>query len=122
MIVLVGIGIFAQLRIRDGVDFFLGGRRLGSLVAALSASASSSSAWTLLSVSGSAYAWGLSAVWLFPACVGGFLLNWALLAPALRRYSHRTGAVTVTEVVAGPPGRPLRGAIVGLASFILLGG
>ncbi len=106
-LILVGLGVLSQRRVRDGVDFFLGGRQLGPTVAAISASASSSSAWTLLGVSGAAYAWGLSALWLFPACVGGFALNWYLLARGLRASSRRSGAVTVTEVLAGPPGRPV---------------
>ncbi len=53
-VVLVIIGLWASRRTRDDDDFFLGGRRLGPTVAAISASASSSSAWTLLSVSGMA--------------------------------------------------------------------
>ena len=73
---------------------------LGSISKGI-ASASSSSAWTLLGVSGAAYAWGLSAIWLFPACVGGFILNWYVLARRLRDDSHERGTVTVTEVVAG---------------------
>ena len=89
-------------------------------MAAISASASSSSAWTLLGVSGAAYAWGLAAVWLFPSCVGGFLLNWFLLAPALRRLSRRDNSVTVTEVLAGRPGAPLRSAITLACSLIIL--
>jgi sodium/proline symporter len=116
----VGIGLICRKRTRDDVDFYLGGRRLGSLVAAISASASSSSAWTLLGVSGAAYAWGLSAVWLFPSCVGGFLLNWFLLAPALRRLSRREDSVTVTEILAGRPGAPLRSTITSVCSLIIL--
>jgi len=119
-IVLVALGVWGQRRTRDGVDFFLGGRRLGPVVAAVSASASSSSAWTLMGVSGAAYLGGLSAVWLFPACVGGFCLNWYGLAPHLRRLSHRTGALTMTDVIAGPPGRPFRDAIAVTASVIIL--
>jgi len=119
-LILVGLGVLSQRRVRDGVDFFLAGRRLGPTVAAISASASSSSAWTLLGVSGAAYAWGLSALWLFPACVGGFALNWYVLARALRARSHRSGAVTVTEILAGPPGRPLHLTITRVASGIVL--
>jgi len=119
-VVLVTLGIWGQRRTRDSVDFFLGGRKLGPCVAAVSASASSSSAWTLLGVSGAAYTTGLSAVWLFPACVGGFCLNWYVLAPALRRVSHRTGALTLTEVLTGPRGRPLRTALTVCASLIIL--
>lgn len=117
---LVGIGLATKARTHDGLDFFLGGRQLGPTVAAISSAASSSSAWTLLGVSGAAYTWGLGALWLFPACVGGFVINWMLVAPGLRRLSHGTGAVTVTELLAGPVGRTGRQAIVVLASVIIL--
>lgn len=119
-LVLLGIGLWAQRRNRDTADFFLGGRRLGPAVAALSASASSSSVWTLLGVSGYAYDYGLSAIWVFPACVGGFALNWWVLAPRLRRLSLERGALTVTEVLAGPRTQPLHRAITVFASVIVL--
>jgi sodium/proline symporter len=118
---LVAIGLFARRMASDAGDYFLGGRRLGPWVAALSASASSSSVWTLVGVSGYAYAFGYSAVWIFPACVGGFCLNWFLVAPALRRESLAGGALTMIELLAGPPGTPRRRAIVVTASVIVLG-
>jgi len=117
---LVGIGLATKGRTHDGLDFFLGGRQLGPTVAAVSSAASSSSAWTLLGVSGAAYSWGLGALWLFPACVGGFVINWYLVAPGMQRLSHQTGAVTVTELLAGPVGRAGRQAIIVLASLIIL--
>ncbi len=118
--VLVLIGVLCRGRTQDSVDFYLGGRKLGPLVAAISASASSSSAWTLLGVSGAAYAWGLSALWLFPACVGGFMLNWYVLAPTLQRVSGREQAVTVTDVLAGAPGSPLRRSVSVVSSLVIL--
>lgn len=119
-LLLLGIGIAANRVTHDETDFFLGGRGLGPWVAALSASASSSSAWTLLGVSGFAYANGLQALWLLPGCIGGFALNWYVLAPALRRHSEATHALTVTDVLAGPSGTPLRRTIVQIASGITL--
>ncbi len=119
-VVLLGIGVAAQRKTTDAGDFFLGGRSLGPWVAGLSASASSSSAWSLLGVSGFAYATGLSAVWLFPACVGGFWLNWYVLAPALRRRSEQEGALTVTELLAGRRTAPLSRAIRVLCTVIVL--
>jgi sodium/proline symporter len=119
-IVLLGIGFLASGKTKDGTDFFLGGRTMGPTVAALSASASSSSAWTLLGVSGAAYAGGLSAAWIFPACVGGFLINWCLLGPGLRRESAEADSLTVSEVLAGPPGTPQRKIISGLGSFVIV--
>ncbi|WP_428099795.1 sodium/proline symporter [Candidatus Rariloculus sp.] len=93
------LGLWAARRTRSTDDFYLAGRRLGPVLAALSASASSSSAWTLLGVSGAAYAWGFKAVWLFPATVGGFVVNWLWVAPRLRRLAQANGALTLTEVL-----------------------
>ena len=66
-VLMLGIGWWASKRTSDSEDYYLGGRKLGPAVAALSASASSSSAWSLLGVSGAAFAWGLPAIWLIPA-------------------------------------------------------
>ena len=51
-IALLAIGWWAKSRNHNEEDFFLGGRGLGPLVAAISYSSSASSAWTLLGVSG----------------------------------------------------------------------
>lgn len=97
LVVLLVIGIWAQRRVGDTADFHLAGRRMGPIIAALSASASSSSAWTLLGVSGAAYAWGLQAVWLIPAIVSGFFINWVFIAPRLHPASHENQALTLVE-------------------------
>lgn len=109
LVVLLGIGLWAQRRTGDSGDFHLAGRQLGPFVAALSASASSSSAWTLLGMSGAAYAWGLQAIWLVPAVVSGFAINWCLVAPRLHRRSHDTQALTLVAFLAhGMPAGPAR--------------
>ncbi|MDP6629063.1 MAG: sodium/proline symporter [Candidatus Marinimicrobia bacterium] len=119
-IVLILIGFWAHKRTLSTSDYFLGGRRLGPWVAALSASASSSSAWTLLGVSGAAYLWGLPAIWLFPATLSGFLINWFYIAPRLSVHGKKVGAITLTDVLAtddgGQPIKELRW----LASVIVL--
>ena len=97
---LIGVGLWAKNRNRDVQDYFLAGRGLGAWVAAISASASSSSAWTLLGVSGAAYAWGLPALWIFPSTVGGFLINWGWVAPRLKKLAADEKSVTLSEVVA----------------------
>lgn len=115
---LLGIGWWATTRTKSAADFFLGGRGLGAWVAAISAAASSSSAWTLLSVSGYAYLHGLAALWLFPGCVGGFALNWYAVAPRLRRTSGE--ALTLNEYLAGPPGGAGRTAFLRTSAAITL--
>ncbi len=119
-LLMLAIGFIAQRMTRDESDFLLGGRKLGALVAAISASASSSSVWTLLGVSGYAYDKGLQAVWLFPACVGGFALNWWVVAPRIRRASVETGALTVTDLCAGRWRGPGFGVVRWAATLILL--
>ena len=117
---LVGVGLWAHKRNRSVEDFYLGGRRMGPWIAAVSASASSSSAWTLLGVSGAAYAWGLPALWLFPATVGGFLINWAWVAPRLKTLSAGEGALTLSAVVAPAGLGEARGAILTVAAIIIV--
>jgi sodium/proline symporter len=119
-LLMLAIGWWASKRNRDSQDFYLGGRKLGPLVAALSASASSSSAWSLLGVSGAAFAWGLPAIWLIPATLSGFLINWYLIAPRLARQSRAGGAITLTEFIAGPRGDPARLTIMRLGAAVIL--
>lgn len=97
---LLAIGLWVRGRSRDARDFFLAGQRLGPWTAGLSAAASSSSAWVLLGISGAAYQWGLSALWILPGAYGGFALNWLWVAPRLRRLTGR-GDVTFFDVLLG---------------------
>ncbi len=100
LVALLAIGLWAQRRVVDSGDFHLAGRALGPVVASLSASASSSSVWTLLGVSGAAYLWGLQAAWLIPAVLGGFAINWYLVAPRLQRRSRDGDTLTLVEFLA----------------------
>ena len=92
LVVLAGIGLWAQRRTRNTDDYFVAGRRLGGALAALSYAAGSSSAWSILGVSGIAYVQGLSAVWLLPGTLLGHVVVWFVLAPWLyRRGREGTG-------------------------------
>lgn len=118
--ILIGVGLWARGRNKGVEDFFLAGRGLGPWVAAISASASSSSAWTLLGVSGAAYAWGLPALWLFPATVGGFLLNWLWIAPRLQRLARKEDAITLSAVIAPANIGVMRQTILRVAACIIV--
>ena len=98
-LILIGVGLLTKNRNKTQDDFYLANRGLGPWVAALSASASSSSAWTLLGVSGAAYAWGLSAVWLIPGVLFGYYVSWTWVAPRLMELSQQTGAVSLPDVL-----------------------
>lgn len=100
-IVLLGIGFAYRNQGADDAGFFLGDRSLGPWFTALSSAAGSSSAWTLLGVSGFAYTHGLSAVWIFPGSVGAFFINWYLVGPKLRGAAAKEQALTLTDFLAG---------------------
>jgi len=119
-VLLLSIGWWASRRTTDNEDFYLGGRKLGAAVAALSASASSSSAWSLLGVSGAAYAWGLPAIWLIPSTLLGFFINWYWVAPRMWQQSRDNDALTLTEFLAGPRGDPARKTIMRLGAAVIL--
>ena len=88
-------GWYAFRRTRDLADFILGGRRIGSWVAALSAGASDMSGWLLLGLPGYAYASGLESFWLALGLLAGTYFNWRILAARLRVYSE-TAADSLT--------------------------
>ena len=119
-LLLLSIGWWASRRTSDNEDFYLGGRKLGAAVAALSASASSSSAWSLLGVSGAAYAWGLPAIWLIPSTLLGFFINWYWIAPRMWEQSRKDNALTLTEFLAGPQGDPARKTIMRIGSAVII--
>ncbi len=86
----IGIGIFFYLHDRRNSgekSFFLGGRQMGGMVAALSAGASDMSAWVLMGLPGSIYLYGIGQVWISIGLLIGTILAWFLVAPRLRRYS-----------------------------------
>ncbi len=101
LVVLLAIGWYAYRKTQNLSDFILGGRRLGSGVAALSASASDMSGWLLLGLPGFAYAAGLSSLWMAGGLLLGTWLNWTLMAKRLRVFSEAYGdALTIPEYLA----------------------
>jgi len=120
MLVLVLIGVWAQQRTSDQEDYFLGGRQLGPWVAGLSASASSSSAWSLLGVSGTAYAVGIEAFWFLPGVLGGYIFSWFYVAPRLREAAQREDAVTLSELLFGRYEHNGSNVVIRSASVIIL--
>jgi len=120
LVLLLSIGVWAQKRVGDTADFHLAGRRMGPVVASLSASSSSSSAWTLLGVSGAAYAWGLQALWLVPAIWSGFFINWVFIAPRLQPASRDSGALTLVEFLGRGAGAGSERRIRAFGAAIIL--
>lgn len=82
-------------------DFYLGGRKLGPLVTAMSTEASDMSAYLLMGVPGLALFCGVAeAGWTAIGLALGTYLNWLIVAKRLRRYSVKLGAITVPDFLA----------------------
>lgn len=79
-------------------EFYLGGRKLGPLVAAMSAEASDMSSWLLMGLPGVAYLSGIAdAGWTAIGLGIGTYFNWLIVAKRLRRYSVKCNAITIPE-------------------------
>lgn len=79
-------------------QFFLGGRKLGPVVTAMSAEASDMSSYLLMGLPGLAYLAGVAEVgWTVIGLAVGTYLNWLIVAKRLRRYSARLGAFTIPD-------------------------
>ena len=82
-------------------DFYLGGRKLGPIVTAMSTEASDMSAYLLMGVPGLALFCGVAeASWTAIGLSIGTWLNWLLVARRLRRYSAKTRSITVPDFLA----------------------
>lgn len=79
-------------------DFYLGGRRLGPLVTAMSAEASDMSSYLLMGLPGLAYLSGAADVgWTAIGLAAGTYLNWLFVAKRLRHYTHVTDSFTIPQ-------------------------
>jgi sodium/proline symporter len=119
-LILLGIGWWAKSRNQNEEDFFLGGRGLGPLVAAISYSSSASSAWTLLGVSGIAYVMGVSALWIAAGSFTGMLVAWFWIAPRLMSFSREHNQITLTDVLAHGTEGSMRRNITIVSSIIIV--
>lgn len=98
---IIAIGLFKSRETRSQpADYFLAGRSLNAWLAAFSGAASAESGWVLLGLIGIAYTDGISCLWLLPGCLAGYLFNWLVIAPSLRRIAAEKDAVTVPQVLA----------------------
>ena len=97
--VMIYIGYYyGRQKTSNSAEFYLGGRQLGPLVAAMSAEASDMSSWLLMGIPGLAFITGLAdPFWTVIGLGIGTYLNWLFVTKRLRRYTIRVGAVTIPE-------------------------
>ena len=83
----IGVYFFVKGRGSGEKEYFLGGRKMGPWVSALSAGASDMSAWVLMGLPASIYAFGIGQSWIAIGLAVGYALSWIFEAPRLRRFS-----------------------------------
>lgn len=89
LLMMVAIGAIYSRKNNNTADYFLGGRKLGGFVAALSAQASDMSGWLLMGLPGSIYALGTGQAWIAIGLFIGTVLNWLFISGRLRKYTIR---------------------------------
>ena len=117
---LILIGFFYSKRNQTSGDFYLGGRKLGPLVTAMSAEASDMSSYLLMGLPGLAFICGTADVgWTAIGLATGTYLNWLIVAKRLRRYSHAVNAITLPDFFANRFQDTSR-SLLGIAALIII--
>lgn len=96
---MVYIGLRSAKKNNSSMDFFLGGRKVGPWITALSAEASDSSAWLLMGLPGLCYLGGVKETfWTAVGLIVGTYLNWLFVAKPLRKCTISFGdSITIPE-------------------------
>lgn len=98
LLAMLGVGVWFAKKNNSVDDFYLGGRKLGPFVTAMSAEASDMSSWLLMGLPGVAYLTGLAeASWTAIGLAVGTYINWLIVARRIRRYSQQLNAITVPQ-------------------------
>lgn len=98
MVMVIWIGINCSKKNKTSDDFYLGGRKLGPFVTAMSAEASDMSSWLLMGLPGVALAGSVAeASWTAIGLALGTYINWLIVARRLRLYSAKINAITIPD-------------------------
>ena len=99
LVAMLVIGAVCSKRNKNTDDFYLGGRKLGPFVTAMSAEASDMSSWLLMGLPGLAYLTGIAdAGWTAIGLAIGTYVNWLIVAKRIRTYSHVAGnSITIPD-------------------------
>jgi len=100
VLLVIVVGVLASLRSKGLAGYFIAERKLGAWVGGLSSVASSESGWITLGAVGMGYSDGASAIWFVPGCLLGYVINWYLIAPRLRRVTADQGSITIPDYLA----------------------
>ena len=95
--VLLGIGYFASKKVSSLSDYYVGGKRLGYWIAALSARSTGESGWLLIGVTGMGAIMGVSALWIVVGEVLGVWVSWRFMARKFKRLTDQYDSITISD-------------------------
>ena len=96
-LILLSIGFFASKRVSSISDYYVGGKKLGYWIAALSARSTGESGWLLIGVTGMGAMMGVSALWIVVGEVIGVWLSWQYMAKKFKRMTDEYGSITIPD-------------------------
>lgn len=98
LIIVFIIGIMSERYISKSEEgFYLGDRNFGPWATAISAGATDTSGWIFIGAAGYSYAAGISTMWMLPGFIIGYLLNWFVIAPKLRKEGKELEALSLPD-------------------------
>jgi len=103
LLFMLSIGVYFFFKDRNGGEktYFLGDRKMGAWVSALSTGASDMSAWVLMGLPTVIYQKGSGEVWIPVGLAIGLTCCWIFEAPRLRRFSIVSGdAITIPQYLS----------------------
>jgi len=96
-LILLSIGFFASKRVSNITDYYVGGKKLGYWIAALSARSTGESGWLLIGVTGMGALMGVSAFWIVIGEVIGVWISWQFMAKKFKRMTDEYDSITIPD-------------------------
>ena len=96
-LILLSIGFFASKRVSNITDYYVGGKKLGYWIAALSARSTGESGWLLIGVTGMGALMGVSACWIVIGEVIGVWISWQFMAKKFKRMTDEYDSITIPD-------------------------
>lgn len=108
---LIGIGVVVTKRVKGSADFFVGGRKFGTLLLFITLVAPNIGAGSTVGVAGLSYKVGISSMWwIIASAVGTFVLAF-WVGPAIWRLAKQQGFYTMGDYLDYRYNRNFRGLI-----------
>lgn len=96
LVVLIIIGLITGRKTKDVKDFYIGGRKIGPWVTALSFVAAYFSSVVIVGGGGFGYKFGMSTLWVAATNVLlGTTVCWIVLGPRIRKFTQRLETMTI---------------------------